>query len=154
MKTGKYSTRCWSFHKIFEKELIHYDYVCLSVQLKQDCLLQGQAQLDQRVVFRFCTLRLRGGGGVSVDKSENHGLKIHFKSFQAILDNVVFLCIPLPPNLPEGGGVLSINKNENHGLKNFNKYCYFTPHPPPSSGRLGGRGMDKKQHYLKWLEMT
>ena len=28
---------------------------------EQDCLLQGQAQLDQRVVFRFCTLRLRGG---------------------------------------------------------------------------------------------
>ena len=26
---------------------------------KQDCLLQGQAQLDQRVVFRFSTLRLR-----------------------------------------------------------------------------------------------
>ena len=24
--------------------------------LKQDCLLQGQAQLDQRVVFRFSTL--------------------------------------------------------------------------------------------------
>ena len=28
-------------------------------QKKQDCLLQGQAQLDQRVVFRFSTLRLR-----------------------------------------------------------------------------------------------
>ena len=26
---------------------------------KQDCLLQGQAQLDQRVIFRFSTLRLR-----------------------------------------------------------------------------------------------
>ena len=26
---------------------------------KQDCLLQGQAQLDQRVVFCFCTLKLR-----------------------------------------------------------------------------------------------
>ena len=25
---------------------------------KQDCLLQGQAQMDQRVVFRFSTLRL------------------------------------------------------------------------------------------------
>ena len=74
------------------------------VYIEQDCLLQGQAQLDQRVVFRFCTLRLRGGG-VSVDKSENHGLKIHFKSFQAILDNVVFYAYTSPPNLPEGGGV-------------------------------------------------
>ena len=34
MKTGKYSTKCLSFHKIFEKELIHYDYVGLSVQMK------------------------------------------------------------------------------------------------------------------------
>ena len=45
------------------------------------------------------------GVGVSVDKIENHGLKIHFKSFQAILDNVVFMHTPSPPNLPEGGGV-------------------------------------------------
>ena len=34
----------------------------LDFNLEQDCLLQGQAQLDQRVVFCFCTLRLRGGG--------------------------------------------------------------------------------------------
>ena len=27
--------------------------------IEQDCLLQGQAQLDQRVVFRFCILRLK-----------------------------------------------------------------------------------------------
>ena len=45
----------------------------------QDCLLQGQAQLDQRVVFHFFTLRLRGG--VSFDKKEKLGLKMHFKSF-------------------------------------------------------------------------
>ena len=44
------------------------------------------------------------GGGVSVDKSENNGLKIHFKSFQAILENVVFYAYTSPPNLPEGGG--------------------------------------------------
>ena len=55
---------------------------------EQDRLLQGQAQLDQRVVFRFCTLRLRSKGrGLKVlcDKNENHddddGLKKHFKSF-------------------------------------------------------------------------
>ena len=30
---------------------------------KQDCLLQGQAQLDQRVIFGFCTLRLRSKKG-------------------------------------------------------------------------------------------
>ena len=29
---------------------------------KKDCLLQGQAHLDQRVVFRFCSLRVRGEG--------------------------------------------------------------------------------------------
>ena len=28
-------------------------------KVEQDCLLQGQAQLDQRFVFRFSTLRLR-----------------------------------------------------------------------------------------------
>ena len=31
---------------------------------KQDCLLQGQAQLDQRVVFCFVTLGLREGGSI------------------------------------------------------------------------------------------
>merc|ERR1719471_659966 len=30
----------------------------LEISKEQDCLLQGQAQLDQRVVFCFCTLRL------------------------------------------------------------------------------------------------
>ena len=29
------------------------------IHLEQDCLLQGQAQLDQWVVFCFSTLRLR-----------------------------------------------------------------------------------------------
>ena len=49
--------------------------------MKQDCPFQGQAQLDQRVVFCFVTLRLKRGGGVSIDKNENHGLEMHFKSF-------------------------------------------------------------------------
>ena len=42
----------------------HYPqhYASQNENTKQDCLLQGQAQLDQRVVFRFFTLRLRGGG--------------------------------------------------------------------------------------------
>ena len=31
----------------------------LKMKQEQDCLLQGQAQLDQRVVFRFSILRLR-----------------------------------------------------------------------------------------------
>ena len=31
----------------------------MNLRSKQDCLLQGQAQLDQRVVFCFCTLKLR-----------------------------------------------------------------------------------------------
>ena len=38
------------------------------IQIQQDCLLQGQAQLDQRDVFCFCTLRLRGGWGVRLQK--------------------------------------------------------------------------------------
>ena len=33
-------------------------------KLKQDCLLQGQAPLDQRVVFHCCTQRLRSKKGV------------------------------------------------------------------------------------------
>ena len=51
---------------------------------KQDCLLQGQAQLNQKVVFRFVTLRLRGGG-VSFDKNENHGLEMHVNSFEFVV---------------------------------------------------------------------
>ena len=35
------------------------EMVSIVYNFKQDCLLQGQAQLDQRVVFRFSTLRLR-----------------------------------------------------------------------------------------------
>ena len=31
----------------------------VKIETKQDCLLQGQAQLDQRVVFCFSTLRSR-----------------------------------------------------------------------------------------------
>ena len=61
-------------------------------KIEQDCLLQGQAQLDQRVVFRFCTLRLRskkeGGLKVPFDKNGNLGLKYilsHFKQFKQIL---------------------------------------------------------------------
>ena len=34
---------------------------------------------------------------MSVDKNKNHGLKMHFESFQAILDNVVFLSVHIPP---------------------------------------------------------
>ena len=65
----------------------------------------------------FLHPKVKVGVGVYIYKNENHGLKMHFKSFQAILDNVVFLTIHLPPILPEGGGVLSLDKNENHGLK-------------------------------------
>ena len=52
-------------------------------------------------------------------KNEKHGLKMHFKSFQAILDNVVFYPYTSPLILPEGGGrgVLSLDKNGIHGLK-------------------------------------
>ena len=27
----------------------------VNLYIQQDCLLQGQAQMDQRVLFRFCT---------------------------------------------------------------------------------------------------
>ena len=110
------------------------------IKLRQDCLLQGQAQLDQRVVFCFCTLRLRGGFGVHIYKNEKHGLKMHFKSFQAVLDNVVFSSIHLPLILIPcqrrgvGGGrvwcVVSWQKwkHEFHIiLSHFSKCCYFTP---------------------------
>ena len=31
----------------------------VNLYIQQDCLLQGQAQMDQRVIFCFCTLKLR-----------------------------------------------------------------------------------------------
>ena len=42
---------------------------------------------------------------MSFDKNENHGLKIHFKSSEAILVNVVFSPITPPPNPARRGGV-------------------------------------------------
>ena len=93
----------------------HFTIICTIKQsIKQDCLLQGQAQLDQRVVFCFCTLRLRGG--VYVYKNEDHSLKMHFKSFQAILDNVVFYPFTSPLSCQRGGGSRHLKKM-NHGLK-------------------------------------
>ena len=44
----------------------------------------------------------RGGG--SFDKNEIHGLKVHFKSFEPILANIVFYPYPAPLILPEGWG--------------------------------------------------
>ena len=38
----------------FEQDLLE-----MKIKYKQDCLLQGQAQLEQRVVFCFHILRLR-----------------------------------------------------------------------------------------------
>ena len=40
---------------------LHLSLTLFRLLSKQDCLLQGQAQLDQRVVFRLVTLRLWGG---------------------------------------------------------------------------------------------
>ena len=117
---------------------------------KQDCLLQGQAQLDQGVVFRFCTLRFRGWGGCQLTKIKNHGLKMHFESFQAILDNVVFYPYTSPLILPEfgvggGGGVVITWQKWKPWLKNpfyvilshSIKCCYFTPPPLPARGTGG-----------------
>ena len=72
--------------------------------------------MNQRVVFRFVTLRLRDEG-VSFDKNENHGLEMHVKSFEVSLDFALFLLIPpLPLVLSKGEGMLSLDKND-HGLK-------------------------------------
>ena len=57
--------------------------------------------------FSFLHPKVKGGVGfgVYIYKNENHGLKMHFKSFQAILDNVVFFYpYTSPLILPEGGG--------------------------------------------------
>ena len=52
--------------------------------------------------FLFLRPKIKGGGR-SFDKTENHGLKMHFKSFKAILVNVVFLThTPHPLIQPEG----------------------------------------------------
>ena len=86
---------------------------------KQDFLLQGQDQMDQRVVFCFSTLRLRSNKTISLTSFVFWGLvglKVltNFKSFQGLLTNVVFYPDPPPPlMLPGGGGWL---KNGNHGL--------------------------------------
>ena len=76
------------------------------MEKQQDCLLQGQAQLDQKVVFRFVILRLRGGG-VLFDKNENHGLEMHFKSFEVFLVYVLFL--PIPPSSYVVAGLIIVS---------------------------------------------
>ena len=69
--------------------------------------------MDQRVVFRFSTLRLRSKKNISFvfwglvglkAKKWKPWSKMHFKSFEALLANVVFL--PPPPHPARGGGVL------------------------------------------------
>ena len=75
---------------------------------------------------------LRGGGfGVYVYKNEDHSLKMHFKSFQAILDNVVFYPFTSPLSC-QRGGVSSLEKNEPWSknafyviLSHFSKCCYL-----------------------------
>ena len=59
--------------------------------------------MNQRVVFRFVTLRLRDEG-VSFDKNENHGLEMHVKSFEVFLVNDLFFTHTPPPLLLSGGG--------------------------------------------------
>ena len=53
--------------------------------------------------FSFCHPKVKGGEGeFSFDKNENHGLEMHFKSFEVFL--VFFTHAPLI--LSEGGGVV------------------------------------------------
>ena len=86
------------------------DKMVYSLLIKTRLPASRSSSIGPKGCFSFLHPKVKGGG-VSVDKSENHGLKIHFKSFQAILDNVVFYAYTSPPNLPEGGGGLTINKN-------------------------------------------
>ena len=41
---------------------------------------------------------------MSLDKNENHGLEMHFKSFEVFLVYVLFL--PIPPLILSKGGVV------------------------------------------------
>ena len=51
---------------------------------------------------------------MSFDKNENHGLEMHFKSFEVFL--VYALILPIPPLILSEGGLLSFDKND-HCLK-------------------------------------
>ena len=90
-------------HRTHMTNKILFHSYSMVFKIRQDCLLQGQAQLNQRVVFRFVTLRLRGGG-VSFDKNENHGLEMHVKSFEVFLDHALFFTHTPPPPCPVRGG--------------------------------------------------
>ena len=78
-----------------------YRFSQYSISYIQDCLLQGQAQLDHRVVFGFSTLRLR-----SKKQQPKEGLILekyilsHFKLFHQML---LFTHYP-PPLFPNRGG--------------------------------------------------
>ena len=57
-----FRTKCSDVSYFHPYQINYHKYnrmVSCVFNLKQDCLLQGQAQMDQRVVFRFSTLRLR-----------------------------------------------------------------------------------------------
>ena len=63
--------------------------------------LPAQAQLDQRVVFRFSTLRLRSKNNIHnffriLGVGWSQGVN-KFKSFQGLLTTVVFHTQPFPP---------------------------------------------------------
>ena len=62
------------------------------IQIGQDCLLQGQAQLHQKVIFCFSTIRLRSNN-IFKECLRIITIRHHFLSFLA--------CLPIPkPLLP------------------------------------------------------
>ena len=53
--------------------------------------------------FSFCHPKVKGGGEVSFDKNENHGLEMPFKSFEVFsVYAVVFYPYPPPPHPARG----------------------------------------------------
>ena len=78
-------------------ERINSLWLCLFISTIETRLPASRSSsIRPKGCFLFLHPKVKGGR-VSGDKSENHGLKIHFKSFQAILDNVVFMHTPSPP---------------------------------------------------------
>ena len=56
--------------------------------------------------FSFCHPKVKEGE-VSFDKNENHGLEMHFKSFEVFLVYVLFL--PIPPSSCVVAGLIIVS---------------------------------------------
>ena len=101
-----YSKKFWlSFEHILKSETAYYTswphLIHLHHKRKQDYLLQGQAQLNQRVIYRFVTLRLEWGS-VILQKWKPWS-KNAFSVISSLFNQFCFLPVGPPPITLSGG---------------------------------------------------